>query len=139
MSDLAVTELGVWWLDGACLRLDEDERDRLFFPVETLPDGEEREPYYPPAAAKAICEVCPVHNECLQSALTVPIEVPDTRKKTRKEWVQGVWGSTSTYQRDLLRRRQDRKSCPSCHSTDILDDRTDQICHTCGASWPASY
>jgi WhiB family redox-sensing transcriptional regulator len=121
-----------WWQWAACLDTDID----VFFPEEGDDEDGLEEPLYVPAEAKAICTICPVRSECLNYALTVQIIPPG---KAKPEWVKGIWGGTTTYLRELMRRRQDRKSCPNCHSRDVLDERGDQICQSCGASWPASY
>ena len=67
-----------WRDDAACRGLDTD----VFFPV-TDEEAEE---------AKAICETCPVREECLEFALA-----------TRQE--DGVWGGLTETERRRLRRR----------------------------------
>lgn len=45
------------------------------------------------AAARAVCDHCPVVEECLAEALANP-------------WMVGVWGGTSDRQRVMIRRRR---------------------------------
>jgi WhiB family transcriptional regulator, redox-sensing transcriptional regulator len=127
-----------WWQRGACRDADED----LFFPHVHEDDGVGsdgepleciHEPDYASPEAKAICAICPVFDECLHYALNTKVELAG---HTKNVWVQGIWAGTSTYTRDLLRRRQDRRSCPRCHSTTVIKEHNDQVCHSCGASWP---
>jgi WhiB family transcriptional regulator, redox-sensing transcriptional regulator len=69
-----------WFDDAACKDVDTD----VFFPASESQAG----------AAKAICAVCPVREECLEHALAVR---PG----------DGVWGGlTATERHRLIRRRQ---------------------------------
>lgn len=80
----AVENLAEWWSLAACQAVDPD----LFFPMSaTNPARREL------AAAKAVCERCPVRAECLQYALAAG-------------QVQGIWGGTSEEERRLLRQRR---------------------------------
>lgn len=122
-----------WRVLAAC----RDEPEELFFPQEegVLDEDGIIEPLYPLPEAKRICnERCPVRAECLDFALKVKIEVPG---RVQPDWVRGTWAGTSTYTRELMRRRQERKSCPTCHSRDVIKERFDEVCQSCGASWPA--
>lgn len=71
------------WMDDACCRgIDPD----LFYPER----GEST------AEAKAVCQGCPVRGQCLEYALTSPVEK------------HGVWGGLSEYERRRLRRQRRR-------------------------------
>ncbi len=71
------------WRDTAACR---DTDPDLFFPVGTTGPAIDQI-----AAAKAVCEVCPSREECLQFALA-----------TNQD--SGVWGGTSEDERRKLRR-----------------------------------
>jgi len=105
-----------WMNRSACRGADPD----LFI----TPDGVE-EPNYPSAEALRYCNPCPVRPECLALALALGL--------------LGVWGGTSTHQRDQLRRKQPRRSCPACGSFDVCDyvygGEAEQICLACGTNW----
>jgi hypothetical protein len=79
------------------------------------------EPPYPPKEAKEVCDGCPVRPECLEWALENDEE--------------GVWGGTSSYQRQQLRRTIDRKKCPGCSCTDLVLENKVELCLGCGLSW----
>lgn len=83
--------LPAWRQKAACL----DEDPELFFPIGTtgraLDQIEE---------AKAVCQHCPVIQECLKWAL-------DTNQDA------GVWGGMSEEQRRTLRRKRGRRGRPS--------------------------
>jgi hypothetical protein len=127
-----------WWDEAACLK----EDTSLFFPHVHENDGLDEdgtplecihEPDYPSAEVRAICGLCPVRAECLDYALKIQVQAPG---KQKADWVHGSWAATTYYTRGLMRRRQVRVSCPSCHSRDVIDERHDQVCLSCGASWP---
>jgi WhiB family transcriptional regulator, redox-sensing transcriptional regulator len=119
-----------WQELGAC----QDADPKIFFPVakvvtitlddDVTTDTEEVEADYPTDEAKAICNFCPVKDICLSWAL-------------KDRTIEGTWGGTSTYQRDQLRRRRERKSCPGCTSQTIIHSGRTQLCLACGVSWPA--
>ncbi|MGI8794119.1 MAG: WhiB family transcriptional regulator [Acidimicrobiales bacterium] len=72
-----------WRNDSACAHVDTD----LFFPVGVTG------PAVPQiAAAKAVCDGCPVQAACLDFAIT-----------TNQEY--GIWGGTSEEERRVLRRK----------------------------------
>lgn len=113
------------WMDlGAC-RSGVDPN--LFSPVarQAMVDGEliDIEPDYPSDEVKAICDRCPVKDICLSWAL--------------KNRVEGIWGGTTTYQRELMLRRRARKYCPGCTSQTVIMSGRNQLCLSCGISWPA--
>lgn len=68
-----------WWLEASC----RDEPPAIFFP--TSSDDT--------AAAKAICAVCPVKDDCLDYAL-------------RHAYLLGIWAGTAEKERRSLRRRR---------------------------------
>jgi hypothetical protein len=80
------------------------------------------EPPFPSEDARYYCDRCPVRPECLMYALDNGVDF-------------GVWGGMSAYQRGLLRRKKERKRCPSCSSTDIVLENGSEICLACGVSW----
>lgn len=104
------------WTQARCLGMTTD----LFVGIG---EGVSDDPVYPPTEAKAICSVCPIQAECLTYALDQP-------------WTIGVWGGTSTYQRELLRRNRKRLKCPSCSGVDTTHRNGAQHCLCCGTSWP---
>lgn len=90
----------------------------LFFPVD---DEDEEPPLAPPGVLK-LCNVCPVRPECLTWAL--------------ERGERGIWGGTTTYQRDLLSRPMTRKRCPTCSGGEIITEHRNDLCVSCGTSWP---
>lgn len=70
-----------WWLEAGC----RDQPSEIFFPER----GEV------PFEARAICDVCPVHDECLTFALDFP-----------EGTLLGVWAGTSPKQRRNMRRKR---------------------------------
>jgi Transcription factor WhiB len=85
-------------------------------------DGDD-EPPTPPPEAMVYCNLCPVRLECLDWALE------------HQEWVVGVWGGTTSYQRRQLVKMRARARCPSCGQHDPVDFGMEQICLACGLSW----
>lgn len=85
----------------------------LFFPSFDAPSST--------AAAKAVCQRCPVRGECLDWAI--------------RFHESGVWGETSEADRRTLARRKDRSVCVICESEEIMQLGGDQVCLGCGASW----
>jgi WhiB family redox-sensing transcriptional regulator len=80
---LAVTENWDWQLDAACRGMDSTV---FFHPAEERPRARERRT----AAARKICDACPVDAECLSHALV-----------SREAY--GIWGGLSESQRaDIL-------------------------------------
>ena len=69
-----------WEVDAACLDYDPE----LFFPQAGNIRGSRR--------AKAVCETCPVIDQCLNLAVQLGSEL------------EGIWGGTTRYDRYLLRR-----------------------------------
>lgn len=89
-------------------------------------DDDQEEPVYPPKAAVAYCERCPVVTECLNAAL-----LPDSDGI----YADGVWGGTSRYQREQMRRGRPRARCPVCSSTMLIEENRAELCLSCGKSW----
>ncbi|MGH8904407.1 MAG: WhiB family transcriptional regulator [Egibacteraceae bacterium] len=84
--DQSFETLGGWRTKAACL----DEDPELFFPVGvTGPALDQIE------QAKAVCQRCPVVDDCLEWAL-----------ETNQQ--DGIWGGLSEDQRRTLRRRRGR-------------------------------
>lgn len=82
---MPIQETYEWQYDGACRNVDPET---FFSPdAERGPRRRARE-----AAAKALCNVCPVVQQCLNHALTV-----------REPY--GVWGGLTINERDQLLRR----------------------------------
>lgn len=67
------------------------------------------------------CNVCPVRDECLVTAL-------------KNGW-KGYWGGTLTSDRNKLRSMKRRKKCPLCKSVNLITADRCQICVACGRSW----
>lgn len=112
-------ELHVWSDHAAC---------RGASPTLFITEGyEDDDPIYPPAEAEALCNRCPVRPECLQYGLET---------KLGNDWLTGVWGGTTAYQRRQLRRSRERSKCPNCDSTDLVLERSVELCLACGVSWP---
>lgn len=78
------------------------------------------------ARARRICHTCPVEQHCLAYALA-----------NREE---GIWGGTSTRERDKIRKNRSRAKCPVCVSQDVArftEPTPVEVCMACGASWKA--
>ncbi len=72
-----------WWLRGACRGMDVD----IFFPVS-------KNDVDTPMALMT-CRGCPVRQECLEYALTIPS-------------LDGIWAGTSDRDRDRIRQNRRR-------------------------------
>jgi WhiB family redox-sensing transcriptional regulator len=78
------------------------------------------------ARARQICHTCPVEQHCLARAMY-----------NREE---GIWGGTSTQDRQRLRKNRSRAKCPVCLSQDVArltDVQPIEVCMGCGHSWKA--
>lgn len=75
----------------------------------------------PGEAVRAMCEGCPVREQCLQWALS------------HDEY--GYWGGTTRTQREAILSGRDRVKCPLCESRDIVSMPREHICISCGLSW----
>jgi WhiB family redox-sensing transcriptional regulator len=82
----SVSPLPAWRAKAACL----DEDPELFFPTGSTGPALEQI-----AAAKAVCQRCPVITQCLQWAL-----------KTNQD--AGIWGGLTEDERRALRRKRQR-------------------------------
>ena len=103
------------WKDrAACRDLDTD----LWFGT---PDryGVDRHDPARLALAKSVCHGCPVREECLAAG----------------SGEQGVWGETTSEERECLVRRIPRKKCPVCAATELVAAAGMQVCVGCGHSW----
>lgn len=100
-----------WQLARCRLALDPE----WFFPDERLEN--------PPREAEKICVQCEIKEACLTWAI-------DTRQV-------GVWGGTTTRQRQRLARRLTRVHCPGCRSIEISVYVLlgHAVCLACGVSW----
>jgi WhiB family transcriptional regulator, redox-sensing transcriptional regulator len=76
------------WRSRAACR---DEEPELFFPIGVSGPALDQV-----AQAKAICERCPVHKDCLDWALTTGQNA-------------GIWGGTTEDERRMLHRKHRRK------------------------------
>ena len=76
------------------------------------------------AARMRFCNVCPVRDECLVTAL-------------RSGW-KGYWGGTLTSERDKLRSLKRRVKCPLCKCVTLITAERSQICVACSRSWAIS-
>jgi WhiB family transcriptional regulator, redox-sensing transcriptional regulator len=83
------------------------------------------EPPYPPPETMRYCNVCPVRPDCLDYALENDCD--------------GVWGGTTKFQREQLKRKRSRSTCPGCGADDSIVGRGQQqeLCLACGYSWYA--
>lgn len=101
-----------WVSEARCVKADPE----LFYPISKND----------PEAARTIesyCSRCPVEGDCLGYALA------------RGE--QGIWGGTTEEQRQAIRRKQSRKKCVRCSSTQVRQTTKYQVCTSCGLSWRA--
>lgn len=80
------------------------------------------DPEYPSPAAKAYCDRCPVLVECDAEATANPE-------------TYGVWAGKTRYQRQQLRRRMNRATCPNCSSKNMTTLDGIETCLACGQSW----
>jgi ribosomal protein S27AE len=104
----AVRELG-WRRFAAC----NGSPPEWFYPVENTP--------VVPSEVRKLCEACPVRANCLREALVF-------RER-------GIWGGTNEAQRQALRRRYKRYTCPVCGPALIVLYNDRQACTSCGLSW----
>lgn len=74
------------------------------------------------AAAQQWCNLCPVREECLMTALR------------NSAWT-GYWGGTTTAERSKLKAAKRRVKCPVCLSITLIDLDDSQVCIACGRSW----
>lgn len=77
-----------------------------------------------PADIQALCDRCPVREECFTYALA--------------HGEQGIWGGTTEAQREAVLRTIRRKKCPACESRRLLTRSLAQVCCDCGTSWVAT-
>lgn len=107
-----------WRVDAACLQVQDKS---IFFPVRGTPNSTI-------AAAKLVCSLCPVKNECLAEAMS------DVREIT------GIWGGLAHGEREKLarqRRKLLRNSIPVDGGTGSTEkptsprfDSFDEACDT---------
>lgn len=76
---------------------------------------------YPNAIAHAACVSCDIRVECLAWAM--------------QHERFGIWGDTTSRQREKLKRPIMRVRCPGCASNAILEEPTSETCLSCGLSW----
>ncbi len=91
---MITTESLKWQEEALCTGVEPDLGGRdLFFPVYGNSEGQV-------ARAKRWCRMCPVEQECLEYALTVPtLDVHGNPA----HWVDGVWGGTVRSERKQIR------------------------------------
>lgn len=77
-------------------------------------------PYLTPEQA-VLCGTCPVVQDCLQYA----IEHNEV----------GVWGNTTWFQRQQMKRTRARMKCPGCDSDNLVIEGAAEVCLSCGCSW----
>lgn len=110
--EIRVFSLRDWMQDAECRGSDFD-----FVPVtESVQELE--------AAKAAWCNVCPVRDECLMTAL-------------KNGW-KGYWGGTLTSDRNKLRSLKRRVKCPLCKSVTLITTERYQVCVACSRSWTIS-
>lgn len=88
--------LADWHSEAACAQVDPD----IFFPKHA---GSSR-------AARYVCGLCPVRQQCLNHALI-----------NRERW--GIWGGTSERERRKLRRQLGSDADPATQSSGLLPTR----------------
>lgn len=107
----------IWQDDAACNGWGAE----IFFPEQT--SGWKRRIEVSPEVQR-LCGGCPVRLRCLEWALTVPEK-------------HGIWAATTPQQRESMKRRRTRATCPTCASRQLRKLTQMQVCTTCGASWLA--
>lgn len=109
-----------WEESGICRRPDVDWR--IFFPPDEDKGVKQEQ-------AKRHCAVCPVKGHCFMKAMAM------------RERPEGIWGGTSTKERQKLRKNRSRAHCPVCSSVDVgrvlRDGSHYEVCISCGVSWRA--
>jgi hypothetical protein len=71
--------------------------------------------------ARKWCDICPVRDECLTTAV-------------KNGW-HGYWGGTTTAERNRLRAPKYRAKCPICKGVTVVTLEDSQACIACGRSW----
>lgn len=104
-----VLNLRNWMADAGCRGADFE-----FVPTTETYDGL--------ASALTWCNVCPVREECLLTAM-------------KNGW-SGYWGGTMTAERARLKAPKHRVKCPLCKAVNLIKVDTSQVCVACGRSWP---
>lgn len=105
-----VLDLRNWLRDAACKGVGFD-----FVPLTETTSGL--------AQAQEWCNICPVREECLMTAMRNPA------------W-SGYWGGTTTKERSKLKASKHRAKCPLCLSVNVVTIDRSQVCIACGRSWP---
>lgn len=107
-----------WEAYGVCRRPGVDPK--LFFPANEDEGAKQEE-------AKRLCSACPAQSQCFMKAMEMRYE--------------GIWGGTSTAERQKLRKNRSRAHCPKCQSIDVArvtrDGSNFEVCISCGVSWRA--
>ena len=108
-------KLSSWHERGACYRADAFISD-LF-------TNHERKIPTPDPKCVELCNKCEVREDCLEWAMTKPEK-------------DGVWGGTTPYMREQLRKNRHRVHCPGCMSVNIIKMETGwEVCIDCALSW----
>jgi WhiB family redox-sensing transcriptional regulator len=107
------------WDQRACHQDELKKRELgpdLFFEVEKWDK-------IPNPIQSSFCRACIIQRECLQWAL-------DNDEKF------GIWGDTTPFQREQMRRGIHRVRCVGCNSYDILMiNEVTELCISCGLTW----
>lgn len=104
-----------WMKNALCIGVDPEE----FFPnyIE-----DKRRPLKVNSFIESMCGRCPVTKECLTYAITY-------------EQI-GIWGGTTDYTREQLKKKTIKRRCPGCGGTSLFTDFNNEvICNSCGLSW----
>lgn len=111
-----------WMKKGKC-RTSGVNPEMFYAPDEDDPEtGKKRQERSILWKVKPICGSCPVSGNCLDWAMTLN--------------EQGIWGGTTTEERQVLKRFRERARCLRCRSRLILAAGDDaQACGLCGLSW----
>lgn len=96
--------------------------------------GDDTEKFFPPRIEETraiqlvppevsrICGQCRVKTECFEFAM--------------KHDLIGIWGDTTDYTRNQLKKANHKPICPGCSSDDLLNEFDgSSICSSCGLSW----
>lgn len=75
-----------------------------------------------PHALEQLCGQCRVKDQCLEFAM--------------EHDLIGIWGGTTDYTRDQLKKQTNKTMCPGCSGYEIIQEFDgSNICSSCGLSW----
>lgn len=115
-KDIVIKESDAAWMRKAlCIGINPED----FFP----PDVHDvRRPTHIDTYIETVCGRCPVKTNCLNFAMIFDMK--------------GIWGGTTDYTREQLRKKTNKPKCPGCRSESLFTEFTGEIiCGSCGLSW----